>query len=199
MNFGRNALLIASSLGLVLATNVAEARPEKPSLQLKLDDYSLSTLDYCFSSGLRIMLQQDHSQPIVSITEVIDKGSDADPVGLEGMAHLIEHLWFRSIEEGQPKVWDMLDELGAVLNAFTSVDVTTYMTVVPSTALEEVLKLEGRRLMGAKSVVALWPMTFSLSERSSVTNCVCVWRTPVGPAFPMCTANCGQKVTPTSA
>lgn len=169
MNFGRNALIFATSIGFALTTSVADARPEKPSLQLKLDDYSLSTMDYCFSSGLRIMLQQDHSQPIVSITEVIDKGSDADPVGLEGMAHLIEHLWFRSIEEGQPKVWDMLDELGAVLNAFTSVDVTTYMTVVPSTALEEVLKLEGRRLMGAKSVVGVVADDI-LVEREVVRN-----------------------------
>ena len=165
MNLGRNALLI----GLGVATTVAHARPDKPSLNLKLDDYSLSTMDYCFASGLRIMLQQDHSQPIVSITEVIDKGSDADPIGLEGMAHLIEHLWFRSIEEGQPKVWDMLDELGATLNAFTSVDVTTYMTVVPSEALGEVLKLEARRLMGAQSVVGVVPDDI-LVEREVVRN-----------------------------
>ena len=165
MNFGRNAILF----GLGLATTVAHARPEKPSLNLRLDDYSLSTLDYCFASGLRIMLQEDHSQPIVSITQVIDKGSDADPVGLEGMAHLIEHLWFRSIEEGQPKVWDMLDEMGAVLNAFTSVDVTAYMTVVPSTALEDVLKLEARRLMGADSVVGVVPGDI-LVEREVVRN-----------------------------
>ena len=165
MKLGRNLTLLA----LGLTTTVAQARPEKPSLNLRLDDYSLSTLDYCFASGLRIMLQEDHSQPIVSITQVIDKGSDADPIGLEGMAHLIEHLWFRSIEEGQPKVWDMLDEMGAVLNAFTSVDVTAYMTVVPSTALEDVLKLEARRLMGAKSVIGVVPDDI-LVEREVVRN-----------------------------
>ena len=163
MNLGRNVTLLA----LGLATTVAHARPEKPSLNLRLDDYSLSTLDYCFASGLRIMLQEDHSQPIVSITQVIDKGSDADPVGLEGMAHLIEHLWFRSIEGDQPKVWDMLDEMGAVLNAFTSVDVTAYMTVVPSTALEEVLKLEARRLMGRSPWLESFPTTSLSSARSS--------------------------------
>ena len=137
MTVGRTALLF----GLGLAATAAHARPDKPALNLRLDDYSLSTMDYCFSSGLRIMLPRGPFAADCLHHSSHRQGSDADPIGLEGMAHLIEHLWFRSVQEGEPKVWDMLDEMGAVLNAFTSVDVTAYMTVVPNTALEEVLKL----------------------------------------------------------
>jgi zinc protease len=144
--------------------------PERPSMGLQLDDYSLNTYDYCFASGLRVLLQEDHTQPIVSVTEVIDRGSDADPVGKEGIAHLVEHLWFRSFEdENTPKVWDMLDEMGTQLNAFTSADVTAYMTITPSNSLRDVLQLEARRLMGAESVNGVVPQDVSI-ETEVVRN-----------------------------
>jgi len=149
----KNLTISLATIALTLVGCAKVSGPERPDMGLQLDDYSLNTYDYCFASGLRVLLQEDHTQPIVSITEVIDKGSDADPIGKEGIAHLVEHLWFRSFEEeGQPKVWDMLDEMGTQLNAFTSADVTTYMTITPSSSLADVLRLEGRRLMGAEVV-----------------------------------------------
>ena len=52
---------------------------DRPKLELQLDDYSLQTRDFCFASGLRVSFQEDHSQPMVSVTSVIDRGADADP------------------------------------------------------------------------------------------------------------------------
>ncbi len=144
----------------------AQAGPH-PKLELQLDEYAIQTRDYCFASGLRLSFQQDHSQPVVSVTSVIDRGSDADPVGQEGIAHLVEHLWFRSRHGELPPTWDLLDEMGATINAFTAKDVTAYMTVAPKAMLPAVLKLEGQRLLGAVDGVTAEVIT---TEREVVRN-----------------------------
>lgn len=115
-------------------------------MQLELAPYDIKGRAYCFPSGLRIDFQEDHTQPIVAVTSVIDRGSEADPEGKEGIAHLIEHLWFRSKHGDGPKTWDLLDEMGASINAFTAADVTTFMTVAPRSFLDAVLTLEVARL-----------------------------------------------------
>ena len=43
-----------------------------PKYELRLDDYYINTVDYRFPSGLRILFQEDHTQPIVSVTNWID-------------------------------------------------------------------------------------------------------------------------------
>ncbi|MEY3212689.1 MAG: hypothetical protein RIT28_3170, partial [Pseudomonadota bacterium] len=137
-------LVLGSFIGLS-SPALAEDYP-RPSLDLALDQYDIGISDYTFPSGLRILFQEDHSQPIVSITMVIDRGSSHDPVGKEGIAHLVEHLWFRSVHGTLPKVWDVLEEFGANLNASTASDWTNYMTVAPKDALVPLLKMEAMRL-----------------------------------------------------
>ncbi|MFH1463932.1 MAG: insulinase family protein [Pseudomonadota bacterium] len=152
---------------LLLPALLAPAIHARPSLDLKIEDYAIETRDFCFASGLRVSFQEDHSQPVVSVTSVVDHGSDSDPVGKEGIAHLIEHLWFRSEREGLPKVWDLLLEMGADINAFTANDVTAYMTVAPRAMLPAVLELEAARLTDA--VQGVTPETLD-AERDVVRN-----------------------------
>ena len=134
------------------APTTPDERPDKPEFTLKLPSYSLNTLDLNFPSGLRILFQEDHSQPVVAITTVYDRGSTSDPISKEGIAHFVEHLWFRSehvnpaTNERLPKIWDILSELGCNLNASTSDDWTNYMSVCPSTSLESLLRLESLRM-----------------------------------------------------
>ena len=118
----------------------------QPELKLRLPDYSLVSRSYCLPSGIRITFQEDHTQPVVAISSVVDQGSSGDPPGQEGMAHLVEHLWFRSHLPELPTVWNMLGEMGASLNAATFQSVTTYMTVAPRAMLPALLRLEAERL-----------------------------------------------------
>ena len=139
-------ILALGSLGLsVLPSAQAESLP-RPNMNLELDDYQIDLRDFNFPSGLRILFQEDHTQPIISITAVIDRGSADDPEGREGIAHLVEHLWFRSLHGDLPKVWNVLHELGANLNASTASDWTNYMTVAPKDALVPLLRLEALRI-----------------------------------------------------
>jgi zinc protease len=140
------SVLALGALGLsVLPTAQAENLP-RPNMNLTLDDYQIDLRDFVFPSGLRILFQEDHTQPIVSITAVIDRGSADDPPGQEGIAHLVEHLWFRSLHGDLPKVWNVLHELGANLNASTASDWTNYMSVAPKDALVPLLRLEALRI-----------------------------------------------------
>ncbi|MES2638765.1 MAG: insulinase family protein [Myxococcota bacterium] len=128
--------------------------PPRAKMEVKYKQYDVKMRDFNFPSGLRIIFQEDHSQPIVSITSVIDRGSTSDPEGLEGIAHVAEHMWFRSKQkdaEGKqlPKVWDLLREMGGNLNASTADDWTNYMTVAPVDKIIPLLRLESLRMKSA--------------------------------------------------
>ncbi|MBW1880930.1 MAG: insulinase family protein, partial [Deltaproteobacteria bacterium] len=142
--------------------------PNKPRMQLELDAFSLNSMDFIFPSGLRVIMQADHTEPLVATTMWIDRGSSSDPIGKEGIAHYIEHLWFKSKHgEDIPKVWDLVKEMGCDLNASTSNDWTNYMMVCPSEFLPVMLKLESLRLTDAITGVTVEEM---LTEREVVRN-----------------------------
>ncbi len=144
----------------------------RAKMELTLKPYDVKMRDFSFPSGLRIIFQEDHSQPIVSITSVYDRGSTSDPEGLEGIAHVCEHMWFRSKQkdvDGKelPKAWDLLREMGANLNASTADDWTNYMTVAPVDKLESLLRLESLRMRSAWEGVTNEVL---LTEREVVRN-----------------------------
>ncbi len=168
MSWKRFLLPIALSLPLFA---VADDYPRR-TMALKLAPYDISFRDYNFPSGLRVIFQKDTSQPIVSITYVNDKGSTADPAGKEGIAHLVEHLWFRSHQKGPdgkplPKIWDMLAQMGAQINAFTADDQTVYMTMAPKEHLAQLIRLERLRMISAIQGVE---EEVALIERDVVRN-----------------------------
>ncbi len=160
-------------LTLAVLPFVASAdAPPRAKMEVKYKQYDVKMRDFNFPSGLRIIFQEDHSQPIVSITSVIDRGSTSDPEGLEGIAHVCEHMWFRSKQkdaEGKqlPKVWDLLREMGGVLNASTADDWTNYMTVAPIDKIVPLLRLESLRMKSAWEGVENEVL---LTEREVVRN-----------------------------
>lgn len=158
-------------IGLPLAA-LADNVPKAPmTLSLKGKDPALE--DYNFPSGLRVVFQEDHTQPVVSITSVTDRGSTSDPPGKEGIAHVVEHLWFRSHQlqaDGKtafPKIWDLLEEMGGVINAFTADDLTVYMTVAPADKMNALMGFEGMRMRGAVTGVSADVLTV---EREVIRN-----------------------------
>ncbi len=141
-------LLTSLLLGSVLLSGEAvAAQTPKPDFKLNLEAYDLPMVDYNFPSGLRVIFQEDHTQPVVAVTVVIDRGSEADPVGREGIAHVAEHMVFKAKHGDLPKNWDVLQELGAMINASTSVDWTDYLTVAPKDALIPIMRIEAMRLV----------------------------------------------------
>ncbi len=136
------AILFAS----LFSAPVHAAKVPKADFNLKLDQYSIELSSYPFPSGLTVIFQEEHSQPVVAVTSVIDSGSSNDQPGMEGIAHVVEHLMFRAQHGDLPKVMDLGKQLGGAFNASTSEDWTNYMTIAPRDALEPLLAVEARRL-----------------------------------------------------
>jgi len=149
--------VLAASLfvgGAALATQALADSPPRAPMKVNLKPVNIQMADYIFPSGLRIIFSEDHSQPVVSLTMMVDHGSQDDPEGREGIAHLIEHLWFRSVQPGPdgkdaPKIMDFIKQMGAQFNATTAADRTNYLTVARSPLLPTLLRLESLRLEDA--------------------------------------------------
>lgn len=102
-----------------------------------------------FPSGLALVVHQDAAHPVVSVVTVIGAGQAADPAEREGLAHLVEHLWFRSHEPGEAETAEVIASLGGEFQAQTRRDETVYSVTAPRAALDRVLAVEGWRLRDA--------------------------------------------------
>lgn len=117
-----------------------------PPFRFDLGRVEVAANDFTFPSGLRILFQVEHTQPVVSVAMVIDAGSADDPKGQEGVAHLVEHLWFRS-RRALGTVHEIHHQFGASANAATGPDETVFVTDVAKGEIVELLKLEAQRLV----------------------------------------------------
>jgi zinc protease len=129
-----------------LAAAVAVAAPAS-GVKVGESTDKLGTID--LPSGMRIIIEEDHSKPVVAVVAVINAGGAGDPPGKEGLAHLVEHLTFRAKPDGRLQRVSQLDFAGASSwNGSTTHDLTTYMVIGPKEALRNLLVIEGGRLMG---------------------------------------------------
>ncbi len=110
-------------------------------------DVNFPLRDFKLPSGLRVVVEEDRRAPVVAVVALVGTGSSGDPAGREGLAHMVEHLAFRSRHEGSASMWTRLERAGAGrFNAFTGMDYTRYETLVPRESLPELLHLEAQRL-----------------------------------------------------
>ncbi|MBW3660307.1 MAG: insulinase family protein [Gemmatimonadetes bacterium] len=98
-------------------------------------------------NGLRVLVHEDPSTPIVGIHWMVHVGSKHERPGRTGFAHLFEHLLFQGSENVPPGAhFTYVQDAGGTLNGSTWFDRTNYWEVVPVDALERVLWLESDRL-----------------------------------------------------
>ncbi len=141
------AVVAATLLSSVAHAEQPPTKPKQPDMQVSVPPFALDTKVFTYPSGLRVLMQPDDSSPLVGVTMFVDRGSDHDPKGKEGIAHYVEHLWFKTKHgDNMPKTWDVLKEMGCDLNASTTHDWTNYMTVCGKQHLPAMLKLESLRL-----------------------------------------------------
>lgn len=139
----RNLLLV---LGVMAGLMTGAVACVMPGFLIKPEAPPFLTQDLSLPSGLRVLVREDRTQPLISVVMLVGSGSSADPIQKEGTAHLLEHLWFRSRHGTLPPVEEAHQQLGAVANAFTSPDLTTFITVAPPDALLPLMRLEALRL-----------------------------------------------------
>jgi zinc protease len=130
--------VLAFALGGVPAS--ADDRPAAPRLSVPYTQFTLP-------NGLRVVLHEDHSVPVVSVNVWYHVGSGRERPGRTGFAHLFEHLMFEGsghVKEGDFDV--LLEGAGGENNGSTDVDRTNYYITVPSNALDLALFLESDRM-----------------------------------------------------
>jgi zinc protease len=102
---------------------------------------------YRLKNGLRVVLNEDHSAPLVAINVWYHVGSKNERVGRTGFAHLFEHMLFSGSEHvGNNEHFRYVQSVGGVLNGTTFFDRTNYFETLPSNYLALGLWLESDRM-----------------------------------------------------
>ena len=100
-------------------------------------------------NGLRILIVEDSTVPIVSYQTWVNVGSVDEKFGLTGLAHLFEHLMFKGSRNFGPRAFfQELESKGAAVNAYTTRDYTVYHETFTKSLLPRVIELEADRLSG---------------------------------------------------
>ena len=102
--------------------------------------------EFTLANGLRVILHEDHSTPIVAVNVWYHVGSKNEVPGRTGFAHLFEHMMFQGSLHHDDDYFVPLQEAGGALNGSTNTDRTNYWEVVPSNFLELALWLESDRM-----------------------------------------------------
>lgn len=103
--------------------------------------------DYRLSNGLRVLLNEDHSAPLVAVNLWYHVGSKNERVGRTGFAHLFEHMLFSGSQHvGNNEHFRHVQSVGGVLNGTTFFDRTNYFETLPSNYLALGLWLESDRM-----------------------------------------------------
>ncbi|HUP66341.1 MAG TPA: pitrilysin family protein [Thermoanaerobaculia bacterium] len=129
---------MAKRLAIVLMVALLPAA--SPGADLEIQDYVLP-------NGLRVVLNEDHSTPLVAVNLWYYVGSANERPGRTGFAHLFEHMLFSGSENvGNNAHFGYIQSVGGVLNGSTSFDRTNYYETVPSHYLPMALWLEADRM-----------------------------------------------------
>jgi zinc protease len=132
--------LVVLALILACAGAGAGARSEVKPPRL---EYTTTTL----ANGLRLVLLEDHSTPIVNVQVWFHVGSKDERPGRTGFAHLFEHMMFKGSKNVAPEQHtSLIAATGGLSNAYTTEDVTVFWETVPSQYLPLALWLEADRM-----------------------------------------------------
>ena len=103
--------------------------------------------DTKLKNGLRVIIAEDHSAPVFSITVTYNAGSRDERKGRTGFAHLFEHMMFKGSENvGPGEHFTLVFNNGGNMNGTTNKDRTLYYETLPSNQLDLGLFLEADRM-----------------------------------------------------
>jgi zinc protease len=102
---------------------------------------------HTLANGLKILVQEDHSIPNVSLYTFYRIGSRNERPGITGISHFFEHMMFNGAKKYGPGEFDrVMEGAGGANNAYTSQNVTVYQDWFPRSVLETIFDLEADRI-----------------------------------------------------
>jgi zinc protease len=143
----------AALAALALAALAPAARPglaaqsAAPAAGARLEAPRIPHTKFTLPNGLTVVLHEDHSAPVATVSVHYKVGSKHEKPGRTGFAHLFEHIMFEGSQNVPEGMFDKhLESAGANNNGTTDNDRTLYYESMPSNALETALWLESDRL-----------------------------------------------------
>jgi zinc protease len=125
-------------------------KERKTTVSIKKVSQQKNVVEYRLSNGLKVLLVENHSAPVVTVLVLFKVGSRNEGVGFTGATHFLEHMLFKGTKKHNADkgngIDDLLTQIGAYWNATTWFDRTSYFEVVPSEYLELCVQLEADRM-----------------------------------------------------
>ena len=139
--------LIAISAATIVLTAAALAQTLPQGVQ-KVTSIEGVT-EFAFPNGLHVLLFPDNSKPKITVNVVYLVGSRNEGYGETGMAHLLEHMVFKSTKSGREVFKELTDRTGGNFNGTTSYDQTMYFETLNASDenLRWALALEADRMV----------------------------------------------------
>jgi zinc protease len=94
-------------------------------------------------NGLTVLIQEDHSAPVVAIVTYVKAGYFDETDEENGLAHALEHMFFKgTTKRGVGDIAKETKASGGYLNAQTIYDHTSYYTVLPASGFAKGLEIQ---------------------------------------------------------
>ena len=102
-------------------------------------------------NGLKVLLKEVHTAPLISQWIWYRVGSKDEPTGLTGASHWVEHMQFKGTPQFPASMLDKaIARDGGQWNAFTFLDWTTFYETMPAARIDLSLRLEANRMCSSE-------------------------------------------------
>jgi zinc protease len=145
---GRSVTVLALVAACAAATAGLVAMAATPIKKIQFTDTKLK-------NGLRVIVSEDRSAPVVAVAVSYNVGSRDERKGRTGFAHLFEHMMFKGSENvGALEHPYLIFSNGGSMNGTTNKDRTLYYEILPANQVDLALFLEADRMRSLEITAA---------------------------------------------
>jgi zinc protease len=136
----RIPLLVAAALA---ASSARAAAPQQPALERLVHRTALD-------NGLQVIVVENPTVPLATVLVAVRNGAFTQDSAEQGLAHLYEHVLFRSYRGDATAFGMEASRLNGRFNGATSDEVVYYFVAVPSKRTDDAIQLMARLLQDAR-------------------------------------------------
>ncbi len=143
----RKTLNVSIVFLLVILISFLPGKTEEMKQNIKFITELNNIKQYELPNGLKVLLKQNNSIPLVTFSIWYKVGSRNEIKGEYGLAHFLEHMMFKGTKKFKKgEISSTIQGLGGVYNAFTSIDGTAYYETLSPKYLEKAIEIESDRI-----------------------------------------------------
>ncbi len=148
----RSIALLFASVALSAPLHAAPLKPEiRPASPARLEAQAAGFSSYVLPNGFKIILVPYPSAANARVELLVKTGSKLEGYGETGMAHLLEHMLFKSAGK-RANLKSELTALGASWNGTTTAERTNYFETLAAepAKIDEAIRIEADRFIRAR-------------------------------------------------